>query len=146
MTDQVLSGTAIHLGVTASSREEAVRLCGEALLALGAIAPEYIDAMWERELLMSSYVGERLAIPHGTDRSRQYVKRAQLTVLRFAEAVDWAGEPVEIAVGIASAGDEHVEVLGSLAQALIDDDLRAILFTSTDVEEIAQVLTKAFGE
>ena len=145
MTDTVLTADAVHIGVTASSREGAVRLCGSYLLDLGAIEPPYIDAMWERELIMSSYVGEHVAIPHGTDASRMYVKRAQLVVVRFAEPIDWDGESVEMAVGIASAGHEHVEVLGSLAEALLDDHIRTRLFTTTEPQEIAELLTKAFG-
>ena len=145
MTEGVLGAQGIHLGVSASDRESAVRMAGASLLALGAIDAPYVDAMWERELIMSSYVGEALAIPHGTDASRRYVHHAQLTVLRFDEPIDWDGEPVRMAVGIASAGDEHVEVLGALAQALLDDELRAVLFTSTDVNEIAALLTKAIG-
>lgn len=145
MTNTVLTADAVHIGVTASSREEAVRLCGAYLLELGAIEPPYVDAMWERELIMSSYVGERVAIPHGTDASRAYVRRAQLVVVRFAAPVDWDGESVEMAVGIASAGHEHVEVLGSLAEALLDEHIRTRLFSTTEPQEIADLLTKAFG-
>ena len=145
MTNTVLTADAVHIGVTASSREEAVRLCGAYLLELGAIEPPYVDAMWERELIMSSYVGERVAIPHGTDASRAYVRRAQLVVVRFAAPVDWDGESVEMAVGIASAGHEHVEVLGSLAEALLDEHIRTRLFGTTEPQEIADLLTKAFG-
>lgn len=145
MTNTVLTADAVHIGVTASSREEAVRLCGAYLLELGAIEPPYVDAMWERELIMSSYVGERVAIPHGTDASRAYVRRAQLVVVRFAAPVDWDGESVEMAVGIASAGHEHVEVLGSLAEALLDEHIRTRLFSTTEPREIADQLTKAFG-
>lgn len=145
MTNTVLTADAVHIGVTASSREEAVRLCGAYLLEVGAIEPPYVDAMWERELIMSSYVGERVAIPHGTDASRAYVRRAQLVVVRFAAPVDWDGESVEMAVGIASAGHEHVEVLGSLAEALLDEHIRTRLFSTTEPREIADLLTKAFG-
>jgi len=145
MTDTVLTADAVHIGATASSREEAVRLCGKFLLDLGAIEPPYVDAMWERECIMSSYVGERVAIPHGTDASRQYVRRAQLVVVRFADAIDWDGESVLMAVGIASAGHEHVEVLGSLAEALLDDHIRTRLFVTDEPQEIADLLTQAFG-
>lgn len=145
MADQVLSADAVHLEVTANSRKDAVRICGHYLLEAGAIEPAYIDAMWERELLMSSYVGEGVAIPHGTDASRTYVRHAQLVVVRFATPIDWDGEAVGLAVGIASAGHEHVEVLGALAEALLDGEVRARLFNSKQPREIADLLTKAFG-
>ena len=67
----------ILLDVTASSREEAVTLCGETLEKLGCVSSEYVAAMWEREQLFSSYVGREVAIPHGTDASRVFVKHAR---------------------------------------------------------------------
>jgi len=144
MTEAVLTADGIRLGVTASSREDAVRLCGEHLLAVGAIERPYIDAMWEREQRFSSYVGEQVAIPHGTDDSRRFVKHAQLVLLRFDTPVDWDGETVRIAIGIASAGSEHMDVLGALAEALMREHLREVLLTSEDVDEITSLLTEAF--
>lgn len=139
-----LTARGILLNSTASSREEAVLLCGQALLDCGAIEKPYLDAMWERELIMSSYIGEATAIPHGTDRSRKYVNFAQLVFLRFSNPIDWDGEQVKLAIGIASANDDHVDTLGVIAEILMDDERRKIVFESTDPNEILNLVQKAF--
>ena len=130
----------ISLDATASSREEAVRICGELLVELGAIDQAYADAMWEREQIFPSEIGGGFAIPHGTDQSRVHVKFDQLVFVRFSTPFTWSSEEVQACVGIASQGDGHVELLGTLAELLLDDDARNFLLTSTDAEAIRQVL------
>jgi mannitol/fructose-specific phosphotransferase system IIA component len=130
----------IRLGVTASSREEAVRLCGELLHGLGAVEEEYVDAMWERENIISSYMGEGVALPHGTDASRKYVNFAQLVLVRFANQVDWDGEQVKLCIGIAAKGDEHGELLGNLAEKLLDESSYKKLMESDSTTELLELL------
>ena len=130
----------ISLDATASSREEAVRICGELLVELGAIDQAYADAMWEREQIFPSEIGGGFAIPHGTDESRVHVNFDQLVFVRFRTPITWSSEEVQACVGIASQGDGHVELLGTLADLLLDDDSRNFLLTSDDAEAIRQVL------
>lgn len=130
----------IRLGATASSREEAVRLCGELLQSLGAVELGYIDAMWERENIISSYMGEGVALPHGTDASRQYVNFAQLVFVRFENPVEWDGEQVRLCIGIAAKGDEHGELLGNLAEKLLDESSYKKLMESDSTNELLELL------
>ena len=132
----------ITLDATASSREEAVALCGKMLVELDAVSAEYADAMWEREQVFPSEMGEGFAIPHGTDESRAFVNFDQLVFLRLREEITWVNEPVSVCVGIASAGDGHVEILGNLADILMDDHAAHILRTSTNPEEIRDLIMK----
>jgi PTS system mannitol-specific IIA component len=130
----------IRLGATASSREEAVRLCGELLHTLGAVEKEYVDAMWERENIISSFMGEGVALPHGTDASRKYVNFAQLVLVRFANQVEWDGEQVRLCIGIAAKGDEHGELLGDLAEKLLDEKSYKQLMGSNSTTELLELL------
>ena len=130
----------IRLGATASSREEAVRLCGETLHSLGAVESGYIDAMWERENIISSYMGEGVSLPHGTDASRKYVNFAQLVFVRFSEPVDWDGEEVKLCIGIAAKGDEHGELLGNLAEKLLDPSSYKSLMESASTAELLELI------
>lgn len=132
----------IALDATASSREEAVALCGAKLVELGAVSQKYADAMWEREQIFPSEMGEGFAIPHGTDESRKYVNFDQLVFIRLKEEITWVNEPVTVCVGIASAGDGHVEILGNLADVLMDDDAANILRTSQDPQAILDLILK----
>ena len=132
----------IALDAMASSREEAIALCGAKLVELGAVSPEYADAMWEREQIFPSEMGEGFAIPHGTDESRKYVNFDQLVFIRLQQEITWVNEPVTVCVGIASAGDGHVEILGNLADVLMDDDAANILRTSQDPQAILDLILK----
>ena len=116
----LLVKSGIHFGATASSKEEAVALCGQALVALGAATSEYAAAMWEREQIASSYLGNYVAMPHGTDESRKFVEFGQIVFLRFAKPFIWDDEEVKLCIGIAAQGDEHVEIIGNLADALLE--------------------------
>ena len=139
MTD-FLQLAGIRLGATASSREEAVRLCGKLLHTLGAVNEPYLDAMWERENIISSYMGEHVALPHGTDASRQHVNFAQLVLVRFDEMVEWEGEQVKLCIGIAAKGDEHGELLGNLAEKLLDEAAYKTLMESNSPSELLELI------
>lgn len=132
----------ILLGVTASSREEAVTLCGELLEKLGCVSREYVDAMWEREQIFSSFIGNGVAIPHGTDASRVYVIQTQVVMLRFSQPIDWDGEEVSMCFGIASNGDEHGEILANIANLLLDDEDYQELLSENDANKLVELLSK----
>jgi mannitol/fructose-specific phosphotransferase system IIA component len=96
--------------------------------------------MVEREKIVSSYMGEGVALPHGTDESRKYVKFTQLVFVRFANAVDWEGEKVKLCIGIAAKGDEHGELLGNLADKLLNESSYSTLMNSVSEQEILDLL------
>lgn len=139
MTD-LLQLAGIELSATASSREEAVVFCGNLLVSLGAVRPEYVAAMWEREQTLSSCLGEGFAIPHGTDASRSAVIFDQLVFVRFLEAVPWEDDQVRVCIGIAAKGEAHVDILGNLADLLLDEGAVDRLLTSVDKSEILSLL------
>lgn len=145
MSSHLIQASGIRIAAAASSREEAVALCGQTLLELGAVSEEYVPAMWEREQIISSYMGEGVAMPHGTDEARAYVKFDQLVFLRFVTEIDWAGVPVRACIGIAANGDQHGQILGNLAEVLIDDDKREELFSTESVERILELLETTEG-
>ena len=140
MSSPLIQAAGIRIDAAASSREEAVALCGKTLLELGAVSEEYVPAMWEREQIISSFMGEGVAMPHGTDEARKFVKFDQLVFIRFANEIDWDGVPVRACIGIAANGDAHGQILGNLAEVLIDDEKREELFATDSVERILSLL------
>jgi len=133
----------ILLDATASSPEEAVRICGQLLVQLGAVSEEYAQAMWERENAFSSAIGMGFAIPHGTDASRKYVKFDQLVFLRLNSEIQWGDEMVKGVLGIASQGDGHVEILGNFAELVQEDAEREVLLSTGDTEQVLNLLSRA---
>src|ERR1700709_1065380 len=104
---ELLAPASIRLDSKASSRDDAIRQTGQALLDAGAIDATYIDAMLERETSVSTFMGEGVAIPHGTLAGKDAVKETAIVVLRFPEGVDWDGNDVRGGVGIAAKGNGH---------------------------------------
>ncbi|GAA2377189.1 PTS sugar transporter subunit IIA [Dactylosporangium salmoneum] len=136
----LLARDAIRLGERAGSREEAIRRCGEVLVEIGAVAPAYVEAMLERERSVSTYIGEGVAIPHGTLGSKETVARDALAVLGFPGGVDWDGEDVRVCVAIAAAGDGHVDILAQLAEILMDPDQAARLRAAQTADDVLDLL------
>ena len=100
----------------------------------------YAAAILERETQISTYMGEGVAIPHGTDAARALVRRTALGFLQYPDGVDWDGEIVYLCIPIAASGDEHVGTLSALAEILVDDVSAAALRTATDVDEVLTLL------
>jgi mannitol/fructose-specific phosphotransferase system IIA component len=137
---QVLPREGIRLGLTAVDKWDAIRQCGAVLSELGAVEDGYPDTMLEREKSVSTFIGEGVAIPHGTDESRALVRRTTLAVLQFPSGVDWDGQTVTICVAIGAKGDEHVAVLSSLAQILMNPAQAEQLRTSASVDAVYELL------
>ncbi|WFE28409.1 PTS sugar transporter subunit IIA [Solwaraspora sp. WMMD791] len=136
----LLERRAVRLQEQAGDRIAAIRRCGEVLVEIGAVTPEYVTAMLQREQSVSTYVGEGVAIPHGTLASKEAVRRDALAVLRFPEPVDWDGFPVTVCVAIAARGDGHVELLAALAQILLEPDSARALREATDIDDVLRLL------
>jgi PTS system mannitol-specific IIA component/phosphocarrier protein FPr len=137
---EVLPREGIRLGLTAADKWDAIRQCGAVLLELDAVEAGYPETMLEREKSVSTFIGEGVAIPHGTDQSRALVKNTTLGVLQFPSGVDWDGQTVTICVAIAAKGDEHVTVLSALAQILMVPEQAERLRTSADPEAVRELL------
>ena len=142
-TAALLDRAAIRLRERAADRDAAIRRCGEVLVGTGAVDASYVDAMLERERSISTYVGEGVAIPHGTLASKDAVRRDALSFLRFPDTVDWGGEPVTICIGIAARGDGHVGILAALAQILLEPGKAEALRAADDPDEVLRLLRPA---
>ena len=140
VTPGLLEERGIRLSQWADNRDDAIRQCGQTLVDIGAVDPAYVEAMLERERSISTYVGEGVAIPHATLSGKAAVRRDALAVLRFPETVDWDGLPVQVCVAIAAVGDGHVEILGALAQILLDPSQARQLREATQAEQVLSLL------
>ena len=137
---ELLAEASINLDASAADRDDAIRQAGAALLAVGAIDPSYIDAMLELENSVSTFVGEGVAIPHGTLAGKDAVKSDALSLLRFPDGVDWDGNDVRIAIGIAAKGNGHIALLSQLATILLEPEKAEALRNATTTDEVYALL------
>jgi PTS system mannitol-specific IIA component len=141
----LLAPEAIRLDARAAGRDHAVRLCGQVLVDIGAVEPGYIDAMLERERSISTYLGEGVAIPHGTNEGRGLNHRDALAVVRFPEGADWNGNEVTVCIAIAARGGGHMEILAELAEILMDPDRARALREATEPAQVLALLAPQTG-
>lgn len=124
---RVITEAGIVLGSKSTTVEQAILECGNLLVSIGAVSPEYLAAMFEREQVLSSAIGAGLAIPHGTEPSRSYVNFDQLVLLQLPQPIDWNGESVQLVIGIASRSNSHVELLGRIAALATNGGLAKVI-------------------
>ncbi len=138
----LLPDSAIVLNGTARTRDDAINEAGQLLVATGAVQPAYIESMYDREKSVSTYVGNALAIPHGTNEAKLSINNTGLSFIRYPEGIDWNGdgELARFVVGIAGAGEDHLTLLGSIAHVFLDEDKVAALDAATTKADVAAVL------
>ncbi|ADT89084.1 PTS mannitol transporter subunit IICBA [Vibrio furnissii] len=133
----------IHLGLKAANKEEAIRFAGNKLVELGYAEPEYVDAMFEREALVSTYLGESIAVPHGTVEAKDRVKKTGIVICQYPSGIQFTDDHDDVAklvIGIAAKNDEHIQVITTITNALDEPDAIETLTSTTDIEEILTIL------
>lgn len=136
----VLTTDAIRLSGSATSRDAAIAEVGAMLVSTGAVTPEYVDAMFARESSVSTYMGNLLAIPHGTNEAKDEILRSQVAVVRYDDELDWGGNPVRFVIGIAGKGDSHMEVLGAIAMVFTDMSAVERLLAAESADDMLAIL------
>jgi PTS system mannitol-specific IIC component len=138
---QVIIADGIKLGQKPVTKEEAIQAAGELLVKLGYVDESYVDAMQEREKLVSTYMGMGVAIPHGTTQAKGTVKKTGIVFLQYPEGVDFGSEKAQLVFGIAGIGDEHLDLLSKLCNLLEDPALLETLKTTDDVDWVLEQLS-----
>lgn len=134
----------IHMHQAAADKPAALALLGEVLVADGLVAPGYLDGLRAREAQGSTFLGQGIAIPHGTPETRDQVFTTGVRLLHFPQGVDWDnGQQVYLAIGIAARSDEHLRLLQLLTRALGEGDLSEALQKAESPEAIIDLLQGA---
>lgn len=139
--NDVLPLDSIVMAGTATSAAGAIDEAGALLVAADAVEPAYVDAMHEREKSVSTYMGNGLAIPHGTNEAKSTIRRTGISFVRYPEPIDWNGKPAEFVVGIAGQGNDHMALLTKIAHVFLDKDEVARLRAATSADEVRSVLS-----
>ena len=85
-------------------------------------------------------MGNYLAIPHGTNEAKDAIARSALSVVRYDSPVDWDGNEVRFAVGIAGVDNGHLEILSKIAVVFADTDEVDKLLAAGSAQEIYDLL------
>ena len=139
---QVLTQDRITIVTGTVTQEEAIRRAADALEAAGAVTDEYFEAMLAREQSVSTYMGNLLAIPHGTNEGKDTILDSALSFVRYDAPIDWAGNEVRFVVGIAGKDNGHLEILSKIAIIFSDDDEVQKLLDAPDAEALYALLAE----
>ncbi|AGE85618.1 bifunctional PTS system fructose-specific transporter subunit IIA/HPr protein [Cronobacter sakazakii SP291] len=136
-----LSVQDIHPGAHVGDKEAAIRQVADALVKAGNVSAGYVDGMLAREKQTSTFLGNGIAIPHGTTDTRDQVLKTGVQVFQFPQGVAWGDDQVAyVAIGIAASSDEHLGLLRQLTHVLSDDAIAEQLKTATTAEELRALL------
>lgn len=134
----------VFLGLSASNKEQAIRFAGEQLVKGGYVQPEYVEAMLAREKLTPTYLGESIAVPHGTVEAKDRVLKTGVVFCQYPQGVlfgDDADDVARLVIGIAARNNEHIQVITSLTNALDDESVIEKLAHTTSVQEVLDLLS-----
>lgn len=140
---ELFSNDNIFLNVSASDQNDAIEKAGQVLVDSGAVTPNYIEAMKDRENVVSTFMGNALAIPHGTEEAKGNVIRSGLSLLQIPKGVDWNGEEVKVVVGIAGKDGDHLDLLSKIAITFSEEENVDRIVNATSADEIKQVFEEA---
>ncbi|MVX59564.1 PTS mannitol transporter subunit IIA [Streptococcus danieliae] len=139
-----LENKLIHLNQAFASKEEAIRFCGRQLQAAGHVKKAYIEAMIQRNQDLSVYMGNFIAIPHGTDAAKKEVLSSGITIVQVPAGVNFGTDAdpkiATILFGIAGLGEDHLEMIQKISIFCADVDNVVKLADAQSVEEIKQLL------
>ncbi|MCD2499693.1 MULTISPECIES: PTS sugar transporter subunit IIA [Microbacterium] len=140
MSHSILRPDSVRIHPNGTTQEAAMKEAADILVAAGAVTDGYFAAMQLREATVSTYMGNELAIPHGTNETKDTILESGLSLVRYDGGVDWGGEPVSFVVGIAGKGDEHLEILGRIAILFSDEDDLARLKAAATPQELFELV------
>ena len=136
-----LSESNIHLNANAADKQQAIEMAASALIQADNVENGYLQGMLARELQTSTFLGNGIAIPHGTLDTRSMVKKTGVQVFQFPQGIEWGeGNIAYVVIGIAARSDEHLSLLRQLTHVLSDEDTAAKLAKITDVAEFRAIL------
>ncbi|MBT2659184.1 PTS mannitol transporter subunit IICBA [Bacillus sp. ISL-18] len=138
--DALLLEENIFLNQSFTTKEEAIRFAGRALVKAGYVKESYIDAMIARDEMTSTYMGNDVAIPHGTEDAKKDVLNSGFTVLQVPDGVDFDGQKVRLIFGIAGKDGTHLEILSGIAVTCSDMANIEKLVEAKSAREIIDIL------
>lgn len=135
--ENVLLNQSIH------SQDEAIEKAGQLLVESGVVKAGYVQAMKDREQIVSTFMGNALAIPHGTDEAKNEVLASGLSLLQIPEGLDWNGEEVKVVIGIAGKDGEHLDLLSQIAITFSEEENVEKIVNADSPQAIRQVFEEA---
>lgn len=124
-----------------TSKQEAITCVAAELVDVGCVLPGYLQGMLDREQQVSTYLGNDIAIPHGTTAVRETVIKTGVKILVCPQGINWGeNNTARLIIGIAARDNEHLDILRQLSHRVSDDDFPAAIQNAETPDEVLSVL------
>lgn len=131
----------IHLAATADNKESAIKHVANALSQAGYVKEGYVQGMLNRENQAPTFLGNGIAIPHGTTDTRDQVIKTGVAIFQFPHGIDWGdGQTAYIVIGIAAQSNEHLALLRQLTHVISDENLANAMKNADSAELLRSLL------
>lgn len=131
----------IHLAAAASDKKNAIEQVAKALENAGYAKSGYAQGMLNRETQAPTFLGNGIAIPHGTTQTRDQVLKTGFAVFQFPNGIDWGdNQTAYIVIGIAAQSNEHLELLRQLTHIISDEHTADAMAKADTPEALKQLL------
>ncbi|WP_232818193.1 phosphoenolpyruvate--protein phosphotransferase [Zobellella maritima] len=136
-----LSTQDVQIGIRLADKHAVIAELASWLERDGLVASGYDAGMLAREAQTATYLGQGIAIPHGTPDTRHLVLKTGIKALHLPDGVEWGdGEKAYLVLGIAAGSDEHLGLLKQLARSLSQDDLAEQVRAARQPQDILRLL------
>ncbi|WP_224224033.1 PTS sugar transporter subunit IIA [Bacillus velezensis] len=140
---EVLAKANIKLNQTVNSKEDAIRLAGQTLIDNGYVKNGYVEKMFEREKTSSTFMGNFIAIPHGTEDAKDEVLHSGISVIQIPDGVEYGeGNTAKVVFGIAGKNNEHLDILSNIAIICSEEENIERLISAKTEEELAAIFSE----
>ncbi|AQQ54891.1 PTS mannitol transporter subunit IICBA [Planococcus lenghuensis] len=141
--DSLLLEENIFINQEFATKEEAIRFAGEALVRGGYVEESYVEEMLKREEITTTYMGNNVAIPHGTEAAKKAVIKSGFTVVQVPNGVDFDGESAKLIFGIAGKDGTHLEILSGIAVICAEQENVDELVQAKTAKEVKEIINRS---
>ncbi|MCQ2009755.1 MAG: PTS mannitol transporter subunit IICBA [Sporolactobacillus sp.] len=128
------------------TKEEVIRFAGQKLVEGGYVKPSYVEGMIARDQLMSTYMGNGIAIPHGTEEVKKEVLESGIVIVQIPDSVNFEGNKVRLVFAIAGKNNSHLEILSKIAVACSDVINVGEMIRAQSVDDLLTIINKAAAQ
>ncbi|MGL4988890.1 MAG: PTS mannitol transporter subunit IICBA, partial [Cetobacterium sp.] len=134
---EILRKDGVLVNQKSVSKEKAIEQVATHLEKLGYVEKGYEKYMQQREKVSTTYIGNYVAIPHGTVEGKKEVLNSGIVILQYPNGIDFGdGNIAYFLIGIAGKNDEHVEIISKIADVIEDEEEVLILKSEKNAEKI----------
>ncbi|MDQ0873989.1 PTS system mannitol-specific IIC component [Paenibacillus sp. V4I3] len=137
----------IMIQLDAIDKWEAISQVGEILIRTGHVEEEFIQEMHLREQMLSTYIGNGIAIPHGMDGDSKHILKSGIAIAQYPEGIDFGdGDIAYLLIAVVGHHSEKLELVSHIALMIDNVEFVNQLIQAKNRKEIYSLVCNSFAE